>query len=208
MSNEYITTTELAAGPYNLEVDDDDKSIGVLQDLTKTIIDNLCGQVFSKEGTTSAYVEKKISGTGKDTIFLPKRLITLEKIRIYSSSTGYVDYLPTNFETKAKFISWNLFTPASESARFIQEAFPVGSYNIGIFGIWGYATPPEPIKYLQARLIQKILKDNQFAETMESEKIGNYSGKLLVDAKGMITGNYEFDNIIRQYSSWVGYGIG
>ena len=207
MSNEYITIKELMAGPYNLNVDEDDKSISVLQDLTKEIIDNLCGQVFSSEGTVDSYVEKKVSGTGKDTIFLPKRLITLEKVRIYSSSTGYVDYLPTNFETKAKFISWNLYTPASESARFIQEAFPVGRYNIGIFGIWGYSSPPEPIKYLQGRLIQKILNENSFAETMDNEKIGNYSGKLLVDAKGMITGNYEFDNIIRQYSQWVGYGI-
>jgi len=208
MADTYITRNELANGPYNLDPDLDPKALEVLQDITRNVIDNLCGKSFAKEGTTDAYVEKKVSGTGKDTIFLPKRLVSFEKIRIYSSSVSSVDYDEDNFEVKEKFISWNLYTPSNESARFAVFNFPLGRYNIGIFGVWGYETVPDPIKYLQGRLIQKMLKEKTFAPKFESEKVGEYNYKILAEAKEMITGDFEFDNIIRQYCDWIGYAVG
>jgi hypothetical protein len=120
---------------------------------------------------------------------------------------GYVDYDSDNFEVKTKFITWNMFTPVDESARFQVETFPIGSYNIGIFGVWGWDEYPEPIKYLQGRLIQKILKDESFANKLRSEKVGNYSYNLLTDKKGYILGDMELDLIIKQYTDWGGYAV-
>jgi len=213
MSDEYITSEELLLSPYDLDPDIDPKLLTTLQTLSKSLVDDLCGKVFNLEGTaeegeTSAvYVEKKISGSGKDTIFMPKRLVELEKIRIYSSSIGYVDYTLDNFTVKPKFISWNIFSDAYDNARINVENFPIGKYNIGVFGLWGYLLPPEPIKYLQGRIIQKIMEDGKFANNFESEKIGDYNYKLLIDKNKDVLADNELDCIVRQYSDWVGYAV-
>ena len=205
MADIYITREELKNAPYNI-VKEDDKYIEVLQDLTKDFVDNLCGQDFSQEGSASAYTEKKISGTGKDTIFLPKRLITLEKIRIYSNTLSYVDYTDENFTIKAKFISWNVFSSGVDNPRFYPEDFPAGTYNIGVFGIWGWALSPNPVKYLQGRLIQKIIDNGSLAEKLKSEKVGDYTYQLNVISE-QVTGDFELDQIIKQYQTWVGYAV-
>jgi len=209
MANEYITKAKLRVDPYNIsEQEADDTYLGVLQDLTKVIIDNLCGQPFSQEGTASAYVEKKISGTGKDTVFMPKKLVTLEKIRIYSSTTGYVDYTASNFTAKKKFITWNLFTSAVSRGRLYPEVFPLGLYNIGIYAVWGWETVPTPIEYLQGRLIQKILEKGFFDEKNATEKIGDYSTKILFDVNENQLADKELDLIVKQYqNNWLGYGV-
>ena len=207
-TNKYITKAELRIAPYDIQEDDaDDKLLEILQEITKALIDNVCAQDFDIEGSVHSYVEKKICGTGKDTIFLPKRLITLEKIRIYSSTTSYVDYLPVNFMVKNKFISWSSFVPdVINPARFQLENFPLGSYNIGIFGIWGWSSVPKPIKYLQARLIQKLVEDKAFAEKFSAEKIGDYNYNLLIE-NDKIFGDAELDMIVKQYRGWVNYAV-
>jgi hypothetical protein len=207
-TDRYISRAELRIAPYDIQEDDaDDKLLDVLQQISKNLIDNVCQQNFEVEGSASAYVEKKISGTGKDTIFLPKRLITLQKIRIYSSTTSYVDYTPDNFMVKNKFISWSSFVPdVINPARFQLENFPEGSYNIGIFGIWGYSSYPNPIKYLQGRLIQKLIDDKSFANKFSSEKIGDYNYSLIVE-DDKIFGDPELDMIVRQYRGWINYAV-
>lgn len=207
-TDKYITRAELRIAPYDIQEDDaDDKLLEVLQEISKNMIDTVCQQNFEREGSSSNYVEKKISGTGKDTIFLPKRLITLQKIRIYSSTTSYVEYLPANFEVKLKFISWSSFVPdVVNPARFQLENFPLGSYNIGIFGIWGYSAYPNPIKYLQGRLIQKLIEDKVFANKFSSEKVGDYNYSLIVE-DDKIFGDTELDMIVRQYRGWINYAV-
>ena len=204
----YITEAELRLKPYSITKDDlDGEALTTFQDITKQLIDNLCLQDFDKEGTTEVYVEKRMDGRGKDTIFLSKRVVTLEKIRIYSSTLNYVDYTADNFTVKTKFISWNVFATGTISARLNVEAFPKGTYNIGVFGIWGWETPPASIKYLQGRLIQKILEDGSYAEKYGNEKIGDLS-QSLAEPKGfaMSLGDKELDLIIRQYRSKITYG--
>jgi hypothetical protein len=211
--DKYITKDELRLAPHDIQESDcDDKVLEIFQQITYDLINNVCGKDFEMEGSVAAgpipalYVEKKLSGTGKDTIFLPKKLITLEKIRIYSSSTNYVEYLPENFEVKSKFISWSSFVPdVINPARFQVENFPEGSYNIGIFGIWGYEGYPEPIKYLQGRLIKKLVDDKAFANKFSSEKIGDYNYSLIVE-DDKIFGDVELDSIVRQYQDVIKYG--
>jgi hypothetical protein len=209
MADKYITKTKLRIAPYNISQEDaDDTLLGVLQDLTKSIIDNLCGQDFDAEGSASAYVEKKVSGTGKDTLFLPKRLVTLEKVRVYSSSTGYVDYSASNFTAKKKFISWNVFSSLDVRPRLYPEEFSGGIYNIGIFGIWGWDAYPEPIKYLQGRLIQKLLEKGQFDDKLSSERVGDFSTSILFTENAQELSDRELNLIVKQYqNSWLGYGV-
>lgn len=201
--NKYITLEELKTDPYNLT--EDNTYLGVLQDMTKQLIDKLCGQEFDAEGTVEALVEKKVSGTGKDTIFLPKTLVSLSKVRVYSQNTIYTEYDADEFVVEPKFISWNAYSDLQDSPRFQTDNFSKGSYNIGVLGIWGYAETPSPIKYLQGKLIEKILEDGDFADKMKSEKIGDYS-YTVADAGGenavSITGDKALDLIIKQYQEW------
>jgi len=204
MADLYITQLELSQEPYN--INEDSSYIEILQDMTKTLIDNLCGQDFEQEGSVGSYVEKKVSGNDKETIFLPKRLITLEKVRIYSSSTEYTDYLATEFTAKKKFITWDFYSTSATTLRLRVYSFPEGIYNIGVFGIWGWSAVPDPIKYLQGRLIQKLINDGSFSNKFESEKIGDYSYKLKTDSKGnKILGDDELDLIVDQYREAVTY---
>ena len=209
MADIYITKDELRNAPYNLLVDEiDNIHLGVLQDLTKEVIDKLCGLNFEKEGETGSEVEKLLSGTGKDTIFLPKTILTLKEVRIYTSSNVYDTYEDSEFVVKNKYISWYEYTDAASDARIETGTFPEGSYNIGVVGIWGFSVYPEAIKYLQGRFIQKILRDESFTEKMKTEKIGNWSGSLLLNEKGdNPTGDFELDLIIRNYREQITYGI-
>lgn len=203
----YVTQEELRLDPYSIiEEDVDDDYLEVLQDLTKEFIDRLCQQSFDKEGTVASPVEERISGTGKDTLFLPKRLVTLVKVRFYTSSTNYTEYVATEFVAKAMYITWNVYSDSIVSARLRIEDFPEGTYNVGVFGVWGWATVPTAIKYLQGMLIKKLVDDETFAEKMQSENIGDYKG-VLPDDKGMITGDRQLDLIIRQYRSYKVYVI-
>ena len=206
MANKYITREDLRIEPYMISVEEvDDKYLESLQDLTKDLIDRLCRQSFEEEGSDLSPVEKKVSGSGKDTVFLPKRLVTLKKVRIYSSTTNYTEYEASEFTVKRRFISWNIYSESLTRARFRIENFPLGTYNIGIMGIWGWSTVPEPIKYLQGRLIQKIIENGEFANKFIAEKAGDYSYNLRVDEGREILGDGELDTIIRQYRPGMTY---
>ena len=204
MSEKYITIAELRNEPYGIaEADADKKYLNTLIDLTKELVDNLCNQVFEPAGTTLVPEEEKISGTGKDTIFLPRRLIEMTEVRIYSNYLNYVSYSPDNFTVASsfKYISWNVYSDSFDSARFSIENFPVGSNNIGVLGVWGYATAPEGVKYLQGKMICKIIDDDAFAEKFNSQKIGDFSSTVALrgDKEFAITGDKELDVLIKRY---------
>lgn len=202
MGDKYITRAELRLEPYGISIEGvDDKYLEVLQDLTKDLVDKFCGQDFEQEGSDISPAEKRISGTGKDTIFLPKRLINLKKVRIYTSTTSYSDYEAANFVSKPKFISWISF-----DTRFGKGTFPEGTYNIGIIGIWGWSNVPGPIKYLQGRMIQKIVEDGEFANKFSSEKLGDYTYQLL-EKEASFLADVELDAIIKRYKVWVNYAV-
>lgn len=207
MSDIYITRNELRVSPYSIDRSIcDDTFLEVLQDLTKDLIDKFCMQEFSAEGTSETYVEKKVDGTGKDTVFLPKKIVTLNKVRIYTGTNSYTDYTSDNFEVKTKYISWKIFSEIYTSSRYRIESFCKGTSNIGIFGIWGWSTVPNPIKYLQGKMILKIIKDKAFAEKFSSSNVGDFSYTLNKIEGYSPTGDYELDTIIRQYRDWFRYG--
>ena len=207
MSTTYITEEELRVAPYEIDEDEaDPKFIEVLQGITKALIDKLCLQDFDQEGTDSEPVEKKMSGDGKDTLFLPKRLVTLKKVRLYSSLTDYDEYDADQFFVRPKFISW-LTLSDTASARTIlltDGLFPKGVGNIGVRGVWGFASVPDPIKYLQGRLIQKAVEDEEFASFISSEGIGDYTYTTKAE-EGSITGEKELDLIIKSHRGWRNY---
>jgi len=200
MLDKYITQAQLKKQPYNLS-DVNTTYLEYLQDMTKEFIDKVCGQAFEVEGVAPAYVEKRVDGTGRDTVFLDKRLITLYKVRVYSNSTNYQEYDASEFNAEKKFISWNIFSDFQDSLRFRVENFPEGKYNIGVLGIWGWTTTPKAIEYLQGRMIQKIVEDDTFAERFNSLSAGDYSETLAIrgDNEFYITGDRELDLIIRKY---------
>ena len=207
MSNEYVTIIELRASPYNVDVGlCDDVHLGILQDITKKIIDNMCGQEFGEVGSVASPTEHKVSGLGKDTIFLPRRLTALVDIRIYSSSTEYTTYLPANFTVKKKFITWDVYSDSYVEARLRVEDFPLGKYNVGVRGIWGWTAVPDPIKYLQAKMIMKMIQNESFADKFKSEKVGDYA-YTLADTNDSILGDVELDEIIKQYREWISYAV-
>jgi len=206
MADKYITKEELRIEPYELNLDDvDNKYIETLQDLTKRIIDNVCGQDFDQEGTPEVPSERFINGTGRDTVFMDKRIVTLTQIKIYTAVNLSYDYEPENFFVKPKYISWRTFDPISARIVVPVGIFPEGVANIGVVGIWGYTEIPEPIKYLQGRLIQKIIEDKTFAEKVKTEKIGDYSYENKASDLD-IFGDAELDNIVLQYRSPLNYG--
>lgn len=206
MADKYITREELRIEPYEINHDDiDNKYLETLQDLTKRIIDNVCGQDFEQEGTDESPTEHQVNGIGRDTVFLDKRLITLKKVRIYYAINDYYEYEPENFLAKPKYVTWRTFDPISARIVVPVGVFPEGQANIGIIGIWGYPAYPEPIKYLQGRLIQKIIDDKTFAEKLASERIGDYQYQNK-ESELEIFGDAELDNIVLQYRSPLNYG--
>jgi len=207
MPNIYITQDELRVHPYNISQDDaNTKYLEMLQDLTKKIIDNECQQSFDKEGADPNFVEYRVDGTGKDTVFIApgKRLLTLSSVRVYVSTNSFNEYTAPNFYTHDKYVSWNTYGATAGAGRLFIEEFPKGSRNIGIIGEWGYETPPEPIKYLQGKLIMKILQDGGLSQKYSAETIGDYN-YTLKEAEGEILGDPELDLIIKEYTNWSFY---
>lgn len=214
MADKYITKAELRLPPYEILSDTaDDKYLEVLQDLTKDMVEVLCGQSFEKEGSVSVPVEKKVDGTGKDTIFMPKRLLSLSKIKIYSDATTFLEYTPDNFDVQMKYISWAFYNDPQSRVSILNGGvlFPKAIANIGVVGVWGWNEVPNPIKYLQGRLIKKILEDDSFAEKYSAETIGDYSKALNAGGLGinerLFTGDRELDLIIKQYKGWMTYAV-
>jgi len=206
MSDKYITRAELRSDPYKISIDDaDNKYLEILQGITYDMINLFCEQDFEQEGAVDDYNEEKIDGTGKDTIFTPKRLLTLEKIRVYSQTDSYTDYTASNFVVKKKYISWNVYSELTGSGRYQVDRFSEGNNNIGIFGIWGWSDYPDAIKYLQGKLIQKMINDKSFANKFSQEKVGDFSYTLVKD-EDRITGDFELDLIIKKYRLWSVYG--
>lgn len=204
--DKYITREELRLAPYNIAIDKaDNKYLEVLQEITKNLVDSFCGQEFDLEGTDLAPVEKKVNGTGADTVFLPKRIVGLKKIRIYTDIASYDEHDPTSFVVSPKFVSWNMFADTgSYNPRMPYELFPQGNANIGVVATWGYAAVPNQIKYLQGKMIKKMVEDETYAERFQSESIGDYSMSLAGDAYP-ITGDREMDLIIKNYRTWIHY---
>lgn len=201
----YITVEKLRNDPYLIkESDASNTYLETLLEITKALIDapKMCGQNFDKEGTVAVPVEKRVDGTGKDTIWMPKTIITLTMIRIYASGTNYTEYTPDNFNVKDRYISWNIYSDLYDSSRLRVENFPEGKSNLGVLGIWGFATVPTPIEYLQGRIIEKMLTDEGFTNKIKSERMGDYSVTNIEGnpEEGAITGDKELDLIIDQYT--------
>jgi len=210
MADKYITREELRIEPYEINHEKvDDKYLEMLQDLTYALVNSFCNQDFEQEGTESVPVEKKVNGTGKDTVFLPKRLITLTKVKVYYATNDAYEYDPEYFIAKTKFVSWTSLT--NLTARYVGygETFPKGTANIGISGVWGWSDVPTAVKYLQGKLIQKIIDDKAFAQKFQSERVGDYQYEMrrnLQSGEEEITGDFELDRIIKQFRSWLSYG--
>lgn len=203
--NHYITIDDLRKPPYNLsETLLDNTFAGVLLDLTQEFLDTVLKQDFFQEGSTGNEVEKMVRGSGGDTTYLPKRLISLKEVRIYSTPTQYTVYTPENFIVNKRDITWKTFY-ADDSVRMrailgSSGVFPETSGSCSVVGIWGYAEVPAPIKYLQGRLIQKIVRENTMADKTGSESIGDYSYSK-VAMQNMITNDPELDMIIKRYQN-------
>jgi len=209
MANTYITKEELRIDPYNIDHQEiDDKYLETLQEVTYSLVNKFCNQTFEMEGTEESPVSEKVNGTGKATIFLPKKLITLSSIRIYFDLTQYDEYEAVNFVAKDKYIEWNVLTDVS--ARIIGQTtlFPKGTANVEVVGIWGWENVPEPIKYLQGKLIEKLIEDKSFAQKFEAERVGDYQYQIRrkTERQEEITGDFELDLIIKQYRNWLAYG--
>lgn len=211
MADTYITLDELRNEPYNLVEDVVDSVYAdVLMQMTKEMVDKLCSQDFTRyptEGTVPDEIEFRFDGNGKDTIFLHRTLESLDRVRIYSDNTNYVEYDGDNFQVKPTYISWNSFDNTSVRG-FRQGVFDKGLGNIGVIGVYGYTTIPAPIVYLQGRLIQKIVESDDFAEKFDNQKIGDFSGKLLLNSLGDDPlGDKQLDTIIKQYRRPISYAV-
>lgn len=204
----YISQAELRLQPYNL-IDNsiDDKYLEVLMTLSKAMVDSLCWQSFDKIGTVESPVEEKVNGTGHDTVFMPKRLVTLVKVKLYVDFDRFDEYDASLFVVKPKYVSWSMFAEDVYNPRaFNTSYFVKGNANVGLVGVWGWETVPAPIKYLQGRLIEKMIKDKSMSQKTASENVGDYSYSNR-DTKFPITGDAELDLIIRQYRLWVVYAV-
>jgi hypothetical protein len=146
-----------------------------------------------------------VRGNGNQTCYLPRRLITLKAVRIYVNATQYTDYTPENFIVNKRDITWKTWE-ADPSIRMTailgsSGVFPVTAGSCSVIGIWGYAEVPAPVKYLQGRLIQKVVRENTMADKTGSESIGDYSYSK-VSMQMMITNDPELDMIIKRYQNW------
>ena len=203
--NHYIKIDELRKPPYNLpEQILDNTYAGVLLDLTQEFIDRVCKQDFFQEGSTGHEVEKFVRGSDKESVYFPRRIITLKEVRIWIDAESYKAYGPENFIVGKRDITWKTFY-ADESKRMSailgsSGTFPSPVGSVSIVGIWGYADVPAPIKYVQGRLIQKVVRENTMADKTGSESIGDYSySKVSMDL--MITNDPELDMIIKRYQN-------
>jgi hypothetical protein len=202
----YITVEELRKPPFNLsECLLDSVYAEVLLDLTQEFIDNICKQSFFQEGSTGHEIEKRVRGSGGVSCYLAKRLITLKEVRIWSNITQYIAYGPENFQIGKRDLTWLTFSEG-DSVRMravIGSAgiFPESVGSISVIGIWGYAEVPTPIKYLQGRLIQKLVREKTLADKQGSESIGDYSYSKL-NLQNAITNDPELDLLIKRYQNW------
>lgn len=210
MADKYISRKSLRIEPYEISHEKvDDTYLEILQDLSYDIINKLCYQDFDQEGTDEAPVVKMIDGDGKDTIFLPKRLIKLIEVRDYTDFDEWDTYEKELFLVKPKYIIWNQFGEVTARSLVGEPGiFTEGKGNIGIVGIWGWPVVPKPIQYLQGKMIKKMVDDKTFANKFSSESVGDYSYNLKPTGDRLqdITGDAEMDSIIRQYRNWTGYG--
>ena len=195
----YITLEELRRPPFNLGEPILDETLATfLLDMTREFIDAQCKQDFLKEGSTGSEVEKRISGTGLLIVFMPKRLVTLKEVKIYASETSFATYTGDNFLYHPRYVQWKELT-SLPSPRLRVDSFSVGIANVGVVGIWGYPTIPNPIKYLQGRMIQKIVKEGWMSEKNDSESVGDFSRSPMM-LEALVTGDSEIDMIIKRHT--------
>lgn len=193
----YLTVDELRKAPYSIsEQECDNDHANILLELAKDTIEQICGQSFIAEGTESTPVEKRIDGNGKLTIMLPYRMESLDKVRDYSTETGYVDYEGSNFIVKPYYLQWKELT--NITARTFTYSFSKGTGNIGIFGVWGWNTTPKMIRYAQGKLVKKLLNEDALTLKKQSESLGDYSFTA-VEQEHPITGDPEIDLILKQH---------
>lgn len=210
----YIKISELRGSPYSIgEQEADDAYLSVLIGMTQNLIDRFCGRSFLQVGDAQNYIEKKYDGGGEGSLFFKDRLVSLSGVKIYYTDTGYNLYVATNFFAKPFMIKWNEFAPTDQNIRltFQAEIFPMGVNNIGIVGIWGFLDNSQErvaIKYLQGKMIRKIISNDSFSEKMINYSSGDFSGTLNIDStKGQITGDKEIDLLIQTYRKKVSYAI-
>lgn len=204
--NHYITIGELRKPPFNLPESLLDNAYAcVLLDLTQEFIDTTLKQDFFQEGSVGSEVEKWVRGSDTENLFLPKRLLSLKEVRIYTNADSYVAYTPENFIVNKRDMTWKSWM-IGESKRMTailgsSGVFPSGAGSCSVVGVWGYAEVPAPIKYFQGRLIQKIVRENTMADKTGSESIGDYSYSK-VTMQMMVTNDPELDMLIRRYQNW------
>ena len=209
--DKYITRAELRLEPFELSHEKyDDKLLESLQELTYNLLNTWTWQVFEKEGTPEVPVEKRFDGgdRDKDTMFFDTRLITLVKVKLYNAENSWYEYGPEYFSIKKKFLAWKTYgLPLDPRAMAMGGGtFGQGVANIGIVGVWGWEAVPAGIKYVQGRLIQKLLEDKSFATKFASESVGDYSYNVKVGKDGEeYTGDAEIDAVIKQYRSPISY---
>lgn len=190
----YLKCDEIRKAPYNISEEDlDEAAVVTMLDITKGLIDDYCRQSFDKEGDPTP-IEKRLSGSGKITIFLPRRIITLTSVKIYETDDSFTTYSPDNFVIKPRYIEFK--DMASESHRILVDSFPVGAGNVGIVGVWGYPAPPAQIKYAQGRMIQNLVRKGAINNQKSGENVGDYSYQNIVRDNG-ITFDTEIDSILK-----------
>lgn len=214
LKTSYIELSELRDSPYSIgEQEAGDAYLTVLIGMTQNLIDRFCGRSFLQVGDAQNYVEKKYDGEGEGALFFKDRLISLSGVKIYYTDTSYNLYSAANFFAKTFMLKWNEFAPTDQNIRltFQTEIFPKGVNNIGIVGIWGFLDSSHEriaIKYLQGKMIRKIISNDSFSEKMISYSSGDFSGTLNIDStKGQITGDKEIDLLIQTYRKKVSYAI-
>lgn len=137
--------------------------------MVEAYIEEYCGIDF-ENGTSS---ERFFDGTGDEEVFIGP-----------VQSIGSVKILDTSGNTLSTLGSgdWRLYPLNSSSPSIIKlsgggsySSFPGGDSRVSVTAVWGYATPPLPIKMAAIQLAAKLINEGLRGGQVSAESLGSYS---------------------------------
>jgi len=164
-----VLDSHVTAQDLNFTAEDFTTLVNSLISQAEDLINAYCRRVFSSQEVT-----EKLNGTGGHKLFLKNPIISVTHVKIddvdvtadciIREDVGIIEY-------------W-------------ESVFSKGHWNIEVVYTYGYESVPVAVKNAATRMVSRALQHSKAklqGAGFESEKLGDYSGKIDADLKNFFT---------------------
>lgn len=173
--------------------------------VSRLVIDTYCGQTFGKIQTTYA-----IEGLGQEGLNLPRRIIVLDSVKWFTSTTRPGEIIGATTNTwEITATGWQIRRPYPRTLSVIEypSRFKRNTtYNVA--GLWGWESVPTAVEEA-AKIITAdyLCADHKYRDRyIDAVKSGDWQIKFAIEAWNG-TGNATADALLTDYRIYPGIGV-